>query len=205
VSKPVEIAVEIKDNFMKTRFLKNMLLGTIVCLALETVAVQAQNAPVVNANQTGMANATAPQLSYGTSQILRLAQANVGTDTMIAYIKSSRNSYGLDASQIIYLRQQGIADAVITAMLNQPVTGIVATPVTDAPQPVAATVMAAPVATTTVAPTVTYVQTVPAPVYYYPQPYYYPYQAYSSFPAVSLSFAWGNVWHGGGYHGGWHH
>ena len=57
------------------------------------------------------------------------------------------------------------------------------------------------VPTATVAPTVTYVQAAPAPVYYYAQPYYYP--SYAWFPPVSLSFAWGSGWHGG-YYGGWH-
>ena len=41
----------------------------------------------------------------------------------MAYIKNSGNSYGLNADQIIYLRQQGVSDAVITAMLNQPKPG----------------------------------------------------------------------------------
>jgi hypothetical protein len=63
--------------------------------------------------------------------------------------------------------------------------------------------------TATVAPTVTYVQTVPDTTYYYQpyyyQPYYYP--DYAWYPPVSFSFGWGwgGGWHGGGWHGGWHH
>ena len=125
-------------------------------------------------------------------------------DTIVAYIKNSGNSYGLTADQIVYLKQQGVSDTVMTAMLNQPKPAAVAyTPTAPAPEPVAPTVNYAPVPTTTVAPTVTYVQAAPAPAYnYYAQPYYYP--SYAWFPPVSLSFAWGSGWHGGGYYGGWH-
>jgi hypothetical protein len=158
-------------------------------------------------------NAPAPQLAYGVPQILQLEQAKVSDDTILAYIKNSGNSYGLTADQIIYLKQQGVSDPVITAMLNQPKPAAVAyTPTTPAPQPVAQTTIA-PVPTATVAPTVTYVQAAPAPNYYYAQPYYDP--SYAWFPPVSLSFAWGGGyyggWHGGGYggwngggYGGWH-
>jgi hypothetical protein len=154
------------------------------------------------------------QLSYGVSQIVQLAQAKIGDETIIAYIKNSGNSYGLTVDQIIYLRQQGISDAVITTMLNQPGLGAVATPTTPAPQPAASstattgsgsTITTASGSTATVAPAVTYVQTVPDTTYYY-QPYYYYYPPYAWYPPVSFSFSWGGGWggwHGGGWHSGW--
>lgn len=179
---------------MKTRYLRTMFpvaigLGLVISASLAL----AQNSPAL-------------QLSSEVPQILQLEQAKVSDDTIIAYIKNSGRSYSLNADQIINLRQQGVSDAVITAMLNQPkLTAVAYTPTTPAPQPVAAPVSPPPVPTATIAPAVTYVQTVPAPVYYY-QPYYYPAcsPVYSSFPALSLSFAWGG---GGGWHGGsgWHH
>jgi hypothetical protein len=198
---------------MKTINLKNMLavlaVGVLVCGA---ISVTAQDAAT-------------PPLAYGVPQILQLSQANVGNDTIIAYIKNSGTSYGLNADQIIYLKQQGLSDGVITAMLNQPKAGVaMPAPATPAPQPAAAPAVAT-VPTPTPAPTVTYVQSAPATTYYYQpyQPYYYPayYPAYSVYPAVSLSFGWGwggggyyhggyyGGWHGGGYGGwhggGWHH
>jgi hypothetical protein len=191
---------------MKTKYLQNMLLVVVVAgltMSVSTVLAQNSAASII---QPAAVNAPAPQLSYGVPQILQLAQANVGDATIIAYIKNSGNSYALDADQIIYLRQQGISGAVINTMLNQPKpAAAMAVPATPAPQPVASTAYTAPVATATVAPTVTYVQTAPAPapVYYYYQPYYYPAYspAYGTFPALSLSFAWGGG--GGGYGGGW--
>ena len=172
-------------------------------------SVLAQKSPMDNhPSQPATVSASVPPLAYGVPQVLQLLQANVGDSTIIAYIKNSGNSYGLNADQIIYLRQQGASDAVITAMLQQPKQAVAAAPVamptTPAPQPVVSYADSTPVATTTTPPPVTYVQTVPAPTYYYAPPYYYP--GYAWYPPVSLSFAWGwgSGWHGGGCYGGWH-
>jgi hypothetical protein len=170
---------------------------------------------------------TAPPLSYGVSQIVQLAQAKVGDSTIIAYIQNSGNSYGLNAGQIIYLRQQGVSDGVINVMLNQRNNSAVAAAQTATTSPQQSSSDTGAQTSTAVAqPTVTYVQTVPtSSVYvipdsqtynygaYYYQPYYYPYYAWP-YPAVSLSFGFGGRWgggyyHGGGWHGGghggWHH
>src|SRR5271170_7780732 len=111
---------------MKTTNLRNILatmaVGVLVCGATPVLA------------QDSSASAPAPQLAYGVPQVLQLAQAKVGDDTIIAYIKNSGSSYGLNADQIIYLKQQGVADSVITAMLNQPKPGVAAyTPPSPAP------------------------------------------------------------------------
>jgi hypothetical protein len=195
---------------------KIMVVMAVTGLALSASTALAQNSSAANTVQPAAASAPVPQLSYGVSQIVQLAQAKVGDDTIIAYIKNSGNSYGLTVDQIIYLRHQGISDAVITTMLNQPRPAVtVATPTTPAPQPVASstattgsgsTITTTSGSTATVAPTVTYVQTVPATTCYYQpyyyQPYYYP--AYAWYPPVSFSFGWGwGGWHGGGWHGGW--
>jgi hypothetical protein len=186
---------------MNTRNWQKMVaVMAIAGLALSASTALAQDSSAKSTVQPAAVNASVPQLTYGVSEILKLAQAKIGDDTIIAFIKNSRNSYGLDANQIIYLRQQGISDAVVTAMLNQPGPGMAAaTPTAPAPQLVgASTATIASGSTATVAPSVTYVQTVPDTTYYY-QPYYYP--AYAWYPPVSFSFGWG--W-GGGHGGGWH-
>lgn len=203
---------------MKTlHFRKSSLaIAAAAGLALSTLTVAAQNS----------ATAAPVQLSYGASQIVQLARAKVSDDTIIAYIHSSGHTYGLDADQIIYLRQQGISDAIVNAMLSQPKIAP-AQPVTEpdnsytAPASTADT-QASPQNTTpaTVAsPVTTYVQAAPpSTVYVLPNnpPYYYstyaqPYYSYGwPYPAVSLSFGfgghWGGGWRGGvGFHGGgWH-
>jgi hypothetical protein len=175
---------------MKTRNLQTMLAAMAVAgLVLSASTAPAQDSSAAKTAQPVAVNAPMPQLSYGVSQIVKLAQAKVSEDTIIAYINNSRNSYGLTADQIIYLRQQGISDAVLTAMLNQPKTALASTAGTGQ------------VSTATVAPTVTYVQTAPDPIYY-DQPYYYP--DYAWYPPVVFSFGWGGGWGGGWHGGGWH-
>lgn len=187
---------------MKTKaFLKLSLIAGVVLLAGN---IFAQDASTTNA---------APQLSYGVPQIIQLSQAKVGDDTIIAYIRNSGNSYNLDANQIVYLRQQGLSDNVINAMLSQPKTGFTST--TSALPPAQST--------TIYVPTTTYVQTIPSSTvyvipdtqtYYYnaifPRHYYYPGCYYDPpYPVLSLSFRVGGGYYGGGYrgapHGGWHH
>lgn len=215
-----------KANYLKAvmalAVLGGMTLSAPMVLAQDTSAIAATNTIAPVAAPTAPVT---PPLAYGVSQILQLAQAKVSDDTIIAFVKNSGNSYGLSADQIIYLQKQGLSSAVITAMLNQPRTGALAstpapatpTPASDAPAP-AAPASAAPdytqsaTSTATVAPTVTYVETQPATTYYYPYyysygyPYYYP--AYGFYPGVSVSLGWGRGWGGwhggGGFHGGWH-
>ena len=193
---------------MKTKILNSLPAA----LALGVLAFGMISAPAQDSSASTTvvpaAVAPAPPLAYGVPQILKMAQANVANDTIIAYIKNSGTSYGLNADQIIYLKQQGLSDGIITAMLNQPKAGVVMpAPATPAPEPAAASAVAT-VPTPTPAPTVTYVQSAPPSIYYYPQPYYYPYySSYAVYPAVSLSFGWGGGWGGyahGGYYGGWH-
>jgi hypothetical protein len=199
---------------MKTKNLQKLFLAVVAVLSLSIMTVAAQES-------SATASQLAPaQLSYGASQIVQLAHAKVSDDTIISYIRNSANSFALDADQIIYLRQQGVSDAVVNVMLNQPRNAVVAT---AQAAPAAAQQNNSSVTTsaqTTIAasqPATTYVQSVPSSTVYlipdtqtylynstYYQPYYYPYY-YGSSP-VTLSFGfgggWGGGWHGGGYHGG---
>jgi hypothetical protein len=203
---------------------KSLAVAAAFLLATNLVA-QDSTATATAATPTTASNQAAPQLSYGVPQVLQLSQAKVGDDTIVAYIKNSGTIYSLDASQIIYLRQQGVSDRVVTAMLGQR-NNVAASSTQTAAQASAQNDSTSAQTSTAVAqPTVTYVQTVPSSsVYvipdtqtynydaYYYQPYYYPYYAWP-YPAVSLSFGFGGRWggggwHGGGFHGGgggWHH
>jgi hypothetical protein len=180
---------------------------TVAGLAWSVSTALAQDASAANpAPPVAVSPPAVPQLAYGVTQILQLAQAKVGDATIIAYIKNSGNSYGLNADQIIYLRQQGISDGILTAMLSQPRPGVaVASPNAPAPPPTASTDYSGQVATA-IAPPVAYVQTVPDTSYYYQpyyyQPYYYP--NYGWYSPVSFSFGWGGGYYGGGWHGGGH-
>jgi hypothetical protein len=152
------------------------------------------------------------QMPYAVTQVLELEQAKIGDSTVIAYIKSSGTSYNLNASQIVFLRQQGVSDAVITAMLIQPRTAN-SVAYTQAPEPVqqpAPMTTTAPIAATASSaggamlsdPPVTYVQTAPASYNYsynYPNSYY----AYYGWPHFWFPWPCGWAWSGGAWHWGW--
>src|ERR1017187_8162345 len=145
-----------KDEFMKTRNLQTVLaVMAVKGMAFSATTMLAQDSTATSTVQPAAVNASAPQLAYGASQILQLAQSKVGDDTIIAYIKNSGNSYALNADQIIYLQQQGVSSTVIATMLNQPKLGLAAA-AASTPQRAVSTANTEPVST------VTYVQTVPA-------------------------------------------
>ncbi len=196
---------------MKIRILQRLLARNVLagaCLVAFNMAAQ-------DASTAQTANVAPPQMPYDVSQVIKLEQAKIGDSTIIAYINNTGQSYKLDANQILYLRQQGVSDAVITAMLKQPKTAVTQVPaVSPTTVPPAVPTVAATQTTPLYsprqqqmqsqagAPTVTYIQTVPAPTYYYqPYPYYYPYYypGYAWYPPVSVSFGWGWGWRGGWY------
>jgi len=172
-------------------------------LALAPLAVSAQDAAAPST--TPVVSQPAPlTLSPAMVQILRLSQAKVSDSTILAFIQGNGQSYALSADQIIYLKQQGVSDAILNAMLTQPQT--VATSPAPAPVPTQAplndVVYASPAADTT-----TYVAPATSvyypPVYYDSSPYYYPYYGWCG-PVVTFGYGggWGGGYRGGGYHGG---
>jgi hypothetical protein len=213
---------------MKTKYFQNSLLAiaTVTTLAFTAGNVAAQDSTAAPA-QPAAASQTAPQLSYGVSPVLQLVQAKVSDGIIVNYIQNSGTIYGLNAGEIVYLKQQGTSDTVLNAMLNQ------RSRLTGSTEPATSTA-SAPAASeqtyATAAPAMTYVQqTVPSSTvyiipdtqtyrynawYYGGYPYHsYPAYGYYGYPAVSFSFGFGNHWggyhgggfHGGGFGGGWHH
>jgi fructose-specific component phosphotransferase system IIB-like protein len=209
-----------KDKFMKTKFFYRAISSLAVAAFLS-----------VNALAQDAASTSAPKLSYGVPAVLQLTQAKVGDDTIVAYIQNSPTIYTLDASEIIYLKQQGVSSAVLNAMLNQrnrlgdtTTTATASTPVSTGANSAVATTSATAgsdqvvgdASTAIAQPTVTYAQA-PSTVYVAPDsptyvydsgfysPYYYGYGW--GYPGVSLSFGWGGRFGGGwhGYHGGGFH
>jgi len=205
---------------MKTRNLQSSLLAIAAVTALAFTAgnIVAQDSTTA---QPAVASQPAPQLSYGVPQVLQLTQAKVSDGIIVSYVQNSGTIYSLTAGEIVYLKQQGVSDNVLNAMLNQRsrLTGSTDPAASTAPIPSAASTAPAP------QPAVTYVQTTPAYVpsstvyiipdtqtyqydawYYGYRPYSGYYGYYGSYPALSLSFGWGGSYGGyhGGSYGGWH-
>ena len=203
---------------MKTNYFKSLAtLVAVIGLTAAASTALAQDSTGISVVPSAPAYAPAPQLAYGVAQILQLSQAKVGDDTIIAYIKNSGNSYGLNADQIIYLKQQGLSSPVLNAMLSQPTPGVLAAapppamPVTTTQSPAmpatydysqqaqfSQPVQQSPqvIMPSSPAPSVVVVQ--PTPTVVYSQPFVV---GPTFVPAVSFSFGWGWGW-GGGFRGG---
>jgi len=210
---------------MKTRSLQSLVLTFTTVAAVTLLAAKAAGQESSTSTTTATTTPAAaqpaaapapaatspatPQLSYGVAEVVQLAHANVSEDIIVNYVQNSGNGYGLDANQILYLKQQGVSDRVVNAMLAQRSrVAAQATPPgnSDTANAPTATVVAQP--TTYVQPassSTVYVipdtQTYDYYAYYY-HPYYYPYYGYYGWPAVSFSFGYGGYY--GGYRGGWH-
>lgn len=141
------------------------------------------------------------QFSPGVGDILKLTQAKVDDEVIVAFVRNSGRHYSLTADEIVYLRSQGVSDRAITAMLNQQQPAATAQPqsaptVAVGPTPLVAEaiVETPPTVTTVIQPASTvYIVSEPVP-YYYP---YYPYSwAWYTYPAFSFGFyyAWGCDW-----------
>jgi hypothetical protein len=194
-------------DFMKTLNINKLALvmaGVMGLLPLAMNVSAADTAPPVVTQQ-----APAPALAYGVPEIIQLSQAQVSDSTIEAYIRNSGTGYGLDAGQIIYLRQQGVSDVIINTMLTQPKGAsssyvsqppqqMASVPAPSAPAPaVQADTVPASSSTVYIMPNTT---TYPYPYYYDSYPYYYG----GWYSPVSVSLGFGGRWGGGYYHGGYH-
>ena len=218
---------------MNTRMSFRTVTALVMVMCSQaTPVLLAQNSSQAPASAEAAAPVTASdtspvKLSFGVTEVLKLGRAHVGDEVIIAFIGNSSRIYNLSVSEIVYLREQGVSDQVVAAMLNtrqnvpaaaaqaapQPTqqagpTSVWANsspqpapaPTPAPPQPAPAYIQAAPVYTQ---PSPVYVYTAPSYGYYDSMPYYWGY------PGVSFSFGFGGGhyggYHGGGYHGGGYH
>jgi len=190
-----------------------LLLSGLALIGPEPSAAPSEQA--VESTSSGSA-VTQPKLPYGVDEVLKLTRARISDDVVVNYIDNSGTIYSLSSSDIVYLRQEGVTDRVINAMLDQ------RKKLADASQSQAAAVQAPTAPTTapaapqdpaaTANPAPVYVQApaqpAPSTVYVIPyaatSPYYYPpyYGYYGPYwgPSISVGIGFGGYWHGG-YHG----
>jgi hypothetical protein len=62
--------------------------------------------------------AAAPRLSPAAEDVVRLAQAQVGDEVLLAFVDDTTRSFQLKASDIVYLTDVGVSDEVVTAMIR---------------------------------------------------------------------------------------
>jgi len=207
--------------------------GAISCLSICTVSAAETNAPVietsvaqpavVTTSASTVEATTTVKLPYGVEDVLKLSRANISEDIVLNYIQNSGTIYNLAPQDIVYLRNQGVSDHVVNAMLNQrkQVEGAaqIAQQFSVPNAPAVPDANMVPVAPTYLDPTAAYAEPQPAPtassVYVIPYPqasaayygyygYYGPYGCYRPYyyggycgPSVSLGFGFG----GRGFYG----
>ena len=190
------------ETDMKTRFYFRSILPviSIAALAISLVTVFGQEVGTSPTATTDITKSTAtpadgatatPVLSDGANDVLKLARAKVGGSTIIAFINNSGISYNLSASEVIYLREQGLSDEVLTTMLEQ--RGNLNNGAFAATQNAPASTNQSQVYAL---PKTTVVQTVPSTVYVYRD---YPVYDDWWYPSVSFDFVFGGGWYGGGF------
>jgi len=216
---------------MKTTNLPARLASLAVAVTCLPLTIACTNSTPAAAPVAGRASADAstrtavvpPKLPYGVEDVLKLSHSQVGDDIVVNYIRNTGTIYALSPQDIVYLRNQGVSDRVIEAMIEQrKVVTAENPPPAQAPAfPNAPQVPNTPGAPdyTQVAPVYTEPQTTapastvyvtPPPSYTYAYPYdgyygYYPY--YYGGPFI---FGYGYYGHGGYYghpyygHGGYY-
>jgi len=94
-------------------------------------------------------------LSPGLDEIVKLSQANVGDEVILAYVKKSGSGYNVTANDILYLNDIGVSQTVLNALIQSRSSAPVAAPpppppVEQAPPPPVVEVVPPPPADVTV-------------------------------------------------------
>jgi hypothetical protein len=76
-------------------------------------------------------------VSPGVQEIVKLAQAGVGEETMLTYIERYPSAYNVTADQIVYLNDLGVSTTVVNAMMKHDGNSVAANSAApqNAPQP----------------------------------------------------------------------
>ncbi len=169
-------------------------VGAASLMALNATAQDAASTPTAAA-AAAPAEAAPANLPSGVGDIVKLTRAQVSEEVTLNYIRNSGTIYNLQPKDIVYLRNEGVSDRVINAMVDQRKN----VPVETAAQAAAAnaaTSAQAPVSSEAVpAPTVQYVPTYvqPAPVYVQPEPDYAAASTLYVIPYASARFDYPNA------------
>ena len=93
--------------------------GLVAILAASALPGVAQTPEEAAAGTPGQPQAAAPaSLSPNAAEVVKLAGSGVGEDVVLAYIQNSQLAFNLSADAVLYLRDVGVSQAIITGMLN---------------------------------------------------------------------------------------
>ena len=95
-----------------------MVAATMLCVGVPLTSSGAQTPPTPSGNPAATV-ATAPTLPDGVNEVVKMYQAGVGKDVILNYIKNTPQSYYVDADGIIYLRDVGLPQDIVNAMIRR--------------------------------------------------------------------------------------
>jgi hypothetical protein len=134
-------------------------------------------------------------LSPGLADVIKLAQARVGDDTLLSYIQNTGLNYNPSADELLYLSDIGVSQSVLAALVKRPVAELAAAPAatneaSPVPAPIpAGSALAGPAENMIDAPLPTDDQ--PAPVAVPQNNYFYDSLApYGSWQDTGAGYAW---------------
>jgi hypothetical protein len=106
---------------MKTQTFRMSLFLSVGAASLVALGAAAQTdvSSPTSAPAAAPTDSAAPNLPYGVQDVLKLTRAQVSEDITLNYIHNSGTIYTLSPKDIVYLRDQGVSDKVIGAMMNQ--------------------------------------------------------------------------------------
>ena len=93
----------------------------VVCAPLASMAINAVSPETGGAQSDAKAAQTVstPRYSPGVADIVKLADAKVDAQVIKTYIKNSPTAYNPNASEIIALKDRGVAPEILAAMLQR--------------------------------------------------------------------------------------
>jgi hypothetical protein len=106
---------------MKPQTTRTSIFLSVGAATLVALGATAQTtAPSQTATPTTSSSDAAPaRLPYGVADVVKLSQAQVSEDVTLNYIHNSGTIYNLSPTDIVYLRNEGVSDKVINAMMDQ--------------------------------------------------------------------------------------
>lgn len=87
----------------------NSKLAALVITSLALLTAEGQTVPAPTA---------AAPLSTGAAEVDKLIKSGIGDDVILSYVGQSQTYFGLSASDLVTLKNDGVSAKVVTAMLN---------------------------------------------------------------------------------------
>jgi hypothetical protein len=104
---------------MKMRISLSAAVGCSALLLL-TIGAAAQTTGSTSVAATPAVQPVVQErLPYGVDDVLKLSRAQVNEDIILNYVQNSGTIYNLGPNDIVYLRNAGVSDRVVNAMLDQ--------------------------------------------------------------------------------------